>query len=245
MASFSSFPVEIVQEVVHYLTHDWVGLNEPAVRDDPPPQGIFRSWRKVGGASKYASVSKTWQDAVERETFAELHLGLARLAEADAIINAVPRRQKYVRSLWLNVELPSRQTADTTEGDNQILQDTFRALLSTLHHWTPGPPVSVQLHAYALTDKARWNDAPGRSTVPQPSQHPLLELLDYDEIMSCVPVNVVTEIGMERNRVFGRRISPASVCALLARLPACRKISLNSWWDNGDDNADVRMGKSY
>ncbi len=112
MASLDPFPPEIIQHVVHYLTHYWRYL--PGI--DP---NVFRSWERIRGAARYATVNTIWQDAVERETFADLSLDLARLAEAETILNGVPRRQKYVRIIRVNVVLPAWDPAVPESGSDR------------------------------------------------------------------------------------------------------------------------------
>ncbi len=104
MAGFGPFPPDIIQQIVYYLTHGSIGLNGPT--ENPTLLGTFISWGRIDGAARYSTVDKAWQDAVERETFAELRLDLNRLAEADDTLNGVPRRKKYVRIIRLNVVLP-------------------------------------------------------------------------------------------------------------------------------------------
>ncbi|KAK7756433.1 hypothetical protein SLS62_001659 [Diatrype stigma] len=237
MGSSGPFPPEIIEEIVHYLTHNWVGLGGPS--EPPPPLGIFRTWRRIPGSARYASVSKTWQDAVERETFADLRLDLGRLAEADAILNRVPRRQKYVRTIRLNVVLPPRAdnavrrvaTAEERKQNNRALQDTFEAFMSTLRYWTPGPPVKLSLDAFAVKDTGSRVEEAITSSARAMYLSPL-ELEDPERVLCRGPVKVVTEVTMERNMSFGIPISGAAVCALLAGLPAAKKVFIN-WWDQG------------
>lgn len=252
MGSSGPFPPEIIQHIVYYLTHDWIGLNGPS--ETPPLFGTFRSWGRIGGAARYATVHNTWQDAVERETFAELRLDLGRLAEADAILNGVPRRQKYVRTIRLNVVLlprrldiaqrPHIETADERNRNNRTLQDTFEAFLSTLNHWAPGPPVKLHLDAFALTDQGYRVEAEAPSARAHGAvyYHSPLELKDPERVLRLGPVSIVTEIDMERNRLIGRPLSVAAVCTLVARLPAARNVSIN-WWD-ARGNSKMRSGRS-
>ncbi|KAI0010557.1 hypothetical protein F4779DRAFT_639190 [Xylariaceae sp. FL0662B] len=206
--------------------------------ENPPLFGTFRGWGRTAGRARYATVDKAWQHAVERETFTELRLDLRRLAEADTILNGVPRRQKYVRTIRLNVVLPRPdpalppiKTTDERKQNDGALQDTFEAFLSTLNHWTPGPPVKLYLDAFAPADKGYREEVKAPSArVHGAMYHSPLELQDPERVLRRGPVNIVTEVDMGRNRLIGRRISGAAVCALVARLPAAKKVSIN-WWD--------------
>lgn len=249
MASSGPFPPEIIQRIVYYLTHDWVGPNGP---ENPPVSGTIRSWGRIGGGARYATIDRTWQEAVEHETFAELRLDIWRLAEAEAVLNGVPRRQKYVRVIRLDVVLPPRpataplriETADERKQNNRALQHAFEAFLSLLSRWTPGPPVKLDLEAFAMTNEG------GREAVGLPAgystPHSPLELEDPERIMRCRPVNVITELNMGRNRLFGRPFSGAAIVVLLARLPAAKEISMSpiSCWDSRGDSK-IRNGKSH
>ncbi|KAI1409696.1 hypothetical protein F5Y13DRAFT_169281 [Hypoxylon sp. FL1857] len=232
IASSGPFPFEIIQGIVYYLTHDWIGPN-----GENPPLFGFRSWGPIRGAARYATVNKAWQVAVERETFAELHLDHGRLIEADAILNWVPRRHKYVRTIRLNVVLPRSdsapphvESAEERKQRNRALQRTFEAFVSTLSHWTPGPPVKLCLDAFALTNKGDREEELPSVRARRAMFHLPLELEDPERLLRHGPVNVITEVDMERNRLIGKRISAAAVCTLVARLPAAKKVSIN-WWD--------------
>ncbi|KAI1452079.1 hypothetical protein F4805DRAFT_54980 [Annulohypoxylon moriforme] len=235
MSSPGPFPPEIIQGIVYYLTHDLVTLS-----GEPPRPGFFSSWARIGGGSHYATINRAWQVAVERETFAELHLNLRRLAEAEAILNGVPRRQKYVRVIYLDVILPRPDTSlpyphleteDERKQKNRALQDTFEAFLSTLKHWTPGPPIKLHLDAFALDDEGRREETdlePLRDA--RQKYHLPLELEDPERLFSLGPVNVVKEISMEKNMLGGRRFSAAAVCTLLTQLQAVKATCIH-WWD--------------
>ncbi|KAI6090341.1 hypothetical protein F4821DRAFT_229101 [Hypoxylon rubiginosum] len=229
IASSGPFPLEIIEQIVYYLSHDWINLDGQI---EPSPR-IFRNWRRIRGVARYATVNKVWQVAVERETFAELRLDLGRLAEADVILNGVPRRQKYVGAIRLNVVLPLK---DGKRG-NRALQDTFEAFLSTLSHWTPGPPVKLCLDAYDLT-KEGYREKPwlrvSRSC-------PKLE--DPERVLRYGPVNVVTELDMESNRLVGRPMSAVAVCTFLARLPAAKNVSIN--WRDSRGYAHAESRKAF
>ncbi|KAI2469669.1 hypothetical protein F4781DRAFT_431194 [Annulohypoxylon bovei var. microspora] len=81
-------------------------------------------------------------DAVERETSAELRLDLGRLADIGVILNEVPRRQNYVRTIQLNVVLPRPGFAI--------------APIKTVDEWKrSGRPCLVQLTARARRSRAR------------------------------------------------------------------------------------------
>lgn len=236
--SSGPFPLEIIQRIVYYLTHGWIGL--PG--QNPPLFGAFRSWGRICGGAPYATVNKAWQVAVERETFAVLRLDRRRLAEADAILNKVPRRQKYVRTIRLNVlcslGIPG-SSFELVGKNNRALQDTFEAFLATLSDWTPGPPVKLCLDAFALTDDG------GREVLSQPMHHPMeyapLELTDPERVLHRGPVYVVTQVDMEGNRLGGRCVSATAVCTLVARLPAAKHVSIN-WLDASHHYAKARSG---
>ncbi|KAG8157345.1 hypothetical protein KVR01_012729 [Diaporthe batatas] len=241
MPSGGQFPIEIVDAIIHYLTHGWIGPNAPD-QNQPSLFGAFRSWGRIGGASRYATVDRTWQELVERETFAELRLDLGRLKEAGAILNRIPRRQRCVRTIHLNIVLPRHETAaaggvaaEEKDQNDRLLQDTLVAFVSTLSRWTLRPPVKLTLDAFAPTDRGYRDegDAP-HERLRGPREYSPLELKDSDGVLRCGPVDGITEVDMERNRLIGRRISGAAMCTLLARLPGAKKVSIN-WWDGRGD----------
>ncbi|KAI2615870.1 hypothetical protein GGR54DRAFT_611381 [Hypoxylon sp. NC1633] len=221
--SAGPFPLEIIEQIVYYLTHDWDGRGG----QKPRLSGTMRIWDRISGAAPYATVNKTWQVAVERETFSFLCLDLGRLAEADAILNKVPRRQKYVRTIRLNVSCATDHWDfgsydQFIDHNNRVLQDTFEAFLETLSDWTPGPPLELCLDAFALTEN-------GRREIPSdriPTIGPI-ELPDPERVLRCGPVHVVTVVGMEPEEP-GRTLSATAMCALVARLPAAKCVYMNS-----------------
>ncbi|KAI0887775.1 uncharacterized protein GGS22DRAFT_154258 [Annulohypoxylon maeteangense] len=244
MASSGPFPPEIIQGIVYYLSHDWISLSG----ENPPRPGAFKSWMRIRGCSRYATVNKAWQVAIERETFAQLSLNLGRLAEAEAILNGVPRRQKYVRSIRLNVVLPRPdptlpkphlETAEERNQKNRAVQDTFEAFLSTLSHWTPGPPVKLRLDAFALNDDGRREKPELPSYRAAHEQYHLpLELEDPERVLHLGPVNVITEVDTETDELESRRFSGAAICTLVARLPTARKVHI--LWHHTKDNLEER-----
>ncbi|KAI0408262.1 hypothetical protein F4802DRAFT_459445 [Xylaria palmicola] len=198
MASPGPFPPEIIPEIVFFLTHAFCDLSSV---HDPEPRG---EWLRVDSGIQYATVNRVWQDAVERGNFARLHLNRARLAEVDAILNQVPRRQKYVRSIYLDVPLPQALPDDDRKQHSRVAQQMFETFLSTLKHWTPGPPVEFVLRC-------------GVGQLPKP-----LELEDPQRILSCPEVNAITSFS-------GYAISGATMCTLLSRLPAVRIVDMGCW----------------
>ncbi|KAI5923735.1 hypothetical protein F4810DRAFT_710162 [Camillea tinctor] len=244
MASSGPFPLEIIERIVYYLTHDWVGPDRK-----PPTPGIFKTWNRIAGGARYATVDRAWQHAVERETFAELHLNLRRLTDAEAILIGVPRRRMYVRTIHLDVVLsclsPKRshtETAEQRQRNYDTLQDTVEVCLSTLNHWTHRPPVKLCLDAFMPMKDGYHAESPPSSALPHSVKYRwMLELQDLERVLRYGPVNAVNEIDMQRNMQVGRPISGAAVCTLLARLPAARKVDINWWWDASDhDHSNKR-----
>ncbi|KAI1737806.1 hypothetical protein F4680DRAFT_206597 [Xylaria scruposa] len=224
------FPPEIVLRVVHYLSYDQIISS--SYRDDEfkDLHGCWTRWGRIRGVSRYASIDRTWQDAIERETFAQLHLDLERLVEAHDILNRVLRRRSYIRFIHLNLVLhPAKPGARQRGKDNRVLQHTFEALLSLLADRNPGPPLKLYVDAQNSPQKGR-----GFSL----SCHSPLELENPERILNLKAVNAITHMAVARNEISGRHISGAAICTLLKTLSATKAVSL--YWRDDDDGPDAR-----
>ncbi|KAK8040369.1 hypothetical protein PG991_000157 [Apiospora marii] len=86
--------------------------------------------------SKYATVSREWQEHVESITFKGIYLNPRRLDEAKKIMTT--SRQNYVRVVHLGASLWDRPNLGSSERDNAIsieFSQQLASLLDYLHGW--------------------------------------------------------------------------------------------------------------
>lgn len=214
---------ELIQRIIYFLIHDWTYHRHPLRQ----------------GAGKYAAVSHFWQDTIERRTFETLYLDLERLSEINSIVTS--RRRRYVREILLEVVLPWPGPRQNPEKDkeklrnNRALQATFEAFLQSLSQWAAHElhqrgivlqifaplPVEKRLDSPSWGERgSMWNRRYAES---------VLELTDPARIAQYSPVVAISEIQMDRPRFADRHISVVAICALLAKLPAAKRVSVD-WW---------------
>ncbi|KAL7945344.1 hypothetical protein V8C42DRAFT_322855 [Trichoderma barbatum] len=220
---------EIIQRIIFFLTYD------PRPGFEPLPQW----WTRRPDAGQYASVSRFWQDEIERETFALLHLDLHRLSQLNSIVT--PRRRAYVREIRLRIKLPepgpwhSRETDDEKLRNNQAFQDVLEAFLQTLSQWDAAEvhKLGLELTFYVpLPPEEPPAELRGIS-IPLGQWEPryrksMLELADPERIAQLPPAVAITKLNMHWP-YMERGLSVVAICALLAKLPAAKDVGLG-WW---------------
>ncbi|KAK2589739.1 hypothetical protein QQS21_012578 [Conoideocrella luteorostrata] len=97
------------------------------------------------GVAQFATVCREWQVFFESCTFRRLVLDFDSLAEFNAIIRRDDARLRYIRKLWLRVQLSKYECPDCDEPEdqktiwcnNKIFTACIRSLLETLKLWDP------------------------------------------------------------------------------------------------------------
>lgn len=231
MSLLGPLPLEIVQHIISYLTHD--SQHSPDINNDYRLPDLSKKRERSQSVARYAAVNSIWQDAIERETFADLTLNLNRFAEFQSIIARIPRRETYIRVIRLDVLLPPRgpikpgmssQIYSDQAGD--VLQETFvafiRAFNSRNASWR-GPPITLHVAAWQLPLENCFDEHP-------PYALPSLELQDPELIWRLGTVDFITAVKTETALApCGRRLSGSVLCTLLAALPAAREVFFKEW----------------
>lgn len=83
--------------------------------------------------SRYAAVSKLWQNHVEKKTFSRLALSNEHLSRFDSMFSSFPARGSYLRHIELRTSWADTWWAHTTDDDDQL--STISRLLSSLSNW--------------------------------------------------------------------------------------------------------------
>ena len=89
----------------------------------------------------YATISRSWQYAIERQTFREVTLKSIQIDELSRTV--VKHRRKFLRRLELNVVLPTYtegacakfETEKDTQINNQVFTKAVKDLLALLRSW--------------------------------------------------------------------------------------------------------------
>ena len=149
-----SLPLEIVCEIVNILSCD-------------PP----------GHLQFYATISKVWQDAVERQTFQSLEFNMTEVQTFHEMFES-HRIYRARFLLKLTVELGNRSNAKNP-GRNETVEASIAvsSLINVLADITSrandAPPLTL-----SFTDCARWNDSFGVSDIILPDSDPCLHAVD-------------------------------------------------------------------
>lgn len=220
---------EILQRIIFFLTHDL----RPGLEALPP-----EFWNRRPDARHYASVSRFWQHEIERETFAYLHLDLHQLSQLNSIVTA--QRRAYVRNIWLQIKLPepgpwrSRETNDKKLRNNQAFQAVLEAFLQSLSQWDAAEvhKGGVGLNFYVPLP---LDEPPARLLgigLPQGLWEPryrksVLELTDPERITRLLPAVTITKLEMSLISYQERNLFVVAICALLAKLPATKAVTLD------------------
>ncbi|KAL4885778.1 hypothetical protein BJY04DRAFT_116938 [Aspergillus karnatakaensis] len=117
---------ELVDLIIHYL-HDLKFLN-PEVPLTPTKASSFLP--KDEKLSRYSTISRQWQYAVERYTFAHLTLSSGTLQQLNRIVGSCPRRIQLVKNLGYTVNLPAysrnRRSCVERRGEHEENLRVFR-----------------------------------------------------------------------------------------------------------------------
>ena len=111
--------------------------------------------------ASFATVSREWQEIIERHNFARIKLTTSRLVDFGSIIH---RNRALVRYVWLCLEL---QEYDCTEcapkllgsisdTDNTMITTAFQDLFSTLSAWEPNGNLLLDISVYSPSDSEHW-----------------------------------------------------------------------------------------
>ena len=127
--TIDSLPQEVIDAIAGHLPQWW--NPEPDYHREMCPVLL----------PDYATISRTWQAAVERRTFERISLKSYHLSEFDRIM--VGQRRRYLREISYSVVLPIHkdracakfETASDMAINNRVLTNHVEALLRLLNSW--------------------------------------------------------------------------------------------------------------
>ena len=100
-----------------------------------------RCWKSGRGPSAYATISRSWQHAIERLTFREIAVESTELVDLSHIV--VNHRRRLLTRLELNVVLPTYtdkarakfENDKDMQSNNQVFTKAIKDLLALLRSW--------------------------------------------------------------------------------------------------------------
>ncbi|KAG8164414.1 hypothetical protein KVR01_006332 [Diaporthe batatas] len=214
-------PQEIVAKVAEYLPRKYKGkLIRPAL----------------------ATLSRSWQYAIETLTFRNLVITSDRLQNFCASIASHPTRRRFVRLIFFAIILPTYsdedcanyETADDRAANNLAFSRHLSALLQELSQWPADSELKLELYTYSPTDNAVHDPKKVYSDRNEPAMGRRLDLFRERYSQSYIsftrpPTVVVPRVTsflmrMEPWMEHDRKLDPSSWVALTAALPGLERI---------------------
>ncbi|KAL3458270.1 hypothetical protein BJX64DRAFT_266895 [Aspergillus heterothallicus] len=114
---------ELIELVIAYLIEVPSSNQEedvPIISVPPPSQKLAR----------YATISRSWQHAIERHTFTAIRTTSADLSLLERVFNGSPWRRKHLKTLFYSIDLPiysdNRRFCFETKREHQANAEAFR-----------------------------------------------------------------------------------------------------------------------
>ncbi|KAK8115296.1 hypothetical protein PG999_007365 [Apiospora kogelbergensis] len=176
--------------------------------------------------ARYATVSRTWQAAVEARTFARLQVDSDHLDRFRSAYSPHPRRQAALRALDFDVMLPT----NTSWGPHHATFHTaFNSLFSLMHEWEKDQDASafgsVQLRLGVHVAARRADDDADPKSLSHGVEH--LQSMRPDDIASLPAVRRFDRFRIDVS--LGQAIDPLTTCQLVLRLPRLQSLQLEYW----------------
>ncbi|KAJ0413618.1 hypothetical protein BJY00DRAFT_296623 [Aspergillus carlsbadensis] len=222
-----------------FIPHEIVNLIIPHLCETTPETPPLRGWEvdkkpPSRGLASYATISRTWQFAIERYTFASIVTSSNDLSHLKRIVGNCPRRRSHVKELWFRVGLPpyreSRRYFVERPREHQANLAAFQRgvqdLWDELARWTTeGPASGMRLVLNADAPMAR-----------DPDRNKDFDNTDWEErwqypehflslgLDTRLPsLHAVSELGVSFE---GRHFDPCAIETLILSLPAIRRLHL-------------------
>lgn len=193
---------------------------------------------------RYATVSKEWQKAIEKVTFAELYLTDGRVIDVGKIMTR--RRQSHLRFIMCHVMLGAYADHKSPETNSQhrestrVLNDYMLNLFKVMAKWRPQDAPSVGTHLKIVinspsdeTSNKTWGDHPQNRR----ARAALAQIGVSSD--SLPPVATISGLACS-----GRHLELASVTLLITKLPNLRNLDVEMEHDTKDSrDVEQRAGE--
>ncbi|KAI1827499.1 hypothetical protein F4861DRAFT_550406 [Xylaria intraflava] len=110
-----------------------------------------------------ATVSREWQDIIERDNFARIKLTPSRLADFGSIVY---RNRAFVRYIWLCLELQEYNCPECepwdwesrgfSNPDNTLIVKGLQNVFSALRTWEPNGSLVLDISVHSPSDSEHW-----------------------------------------------------------------------------------------
>lgn len=219
---FNSLSPELLDHIIFHLAY----VPPSRIRchwDQPPPSQ---------GLSRYATISKKWQMAIEQYTFSAVKTDSSNFPKLKQIIGTCPRRKCILKELFYRIDLPpySENQKHCFERHREHKANLFafrkglKDLWEELSLWSNGENASLGLRLVLTVDAPVKGVGDDGWACPEHS----LTLDDSEESAdsadSVLP-NFPCIISLHLART-GRRIHPTTIGILLLSLPNIRNLDM-------------------
>lgn len=209
----------------------------------------LRAGNEYASLAPYATVSKTWQIAVERHTFRQLYISSARLDDLDTIVYG--RRQRTLQVITLHIALASyhrnqRSDAESREDGSattRIFTSFMQDFFGTLSKWNVenGPPEGIHVEIL-IESPSDESSSSSRRVSPATTRRARASPVRIDLHRDALPAALVASALT----CTGRHIELTSVLLLLEKMPNLRLLDTELEHDtNGSRDLEQRRGTTH
>ncbi|KAL2816483.1 hypothetical protein BJX63DRAFT_137249 [Aspergillus granulosus] len=204
--------------------------------------------------ARFATVSRTWQHAIERHTFAAISTFSGDLPTLKRVFKQSPWRKQHLRALFYSIDLPlyseDRRFCYERRREHQANLVAFRKgvaeLWAELASWDTGLPARIRLVLVADAPINRgWEgeDPPPPGIAHQRWSFPEHSLTLHNHTDEAPILPVLRNVMTLQVATSGRRIYPTAINQLVSSLSNLRKLEMNLFPvqpKNRDLRADLR-----
>ncbi|KAL2859518.1 hypothetical protein BJX68DRAFT_116369 [Aspergillus pseudodeflectus] len=227
-ANINTLSLELLDLIITHLIEIPPTYSDISNASLPPPQNLAR----------YATISRSWQHAIERHTFAAIRTFCGDLPTMRQVFNQSPWRKRYLRALFYSIDLPlysdDRRFCFERRREHQAnlvaFRDGVRQLWAELASWEEDLSLGIRLvlAAEAPMNRGREGDdlptAVGigdrRWAFPE---HSLTLWDDSGEVSFLPGLCRVTTLEIAKS---GRRIYPTAISQMISSLSNLRKLEV-------------------
>ncbi|KAL2785510.1 hypothetical protein BJX66DRAFT_343019 [Aspergillus keveii] len=214
-ANINTLSLELLDLIITHLIEIPPTSSDISNAALPPPQNLAR----------YATISRSWQHAIERHTFAAISTFSSDLPTLRQVFNQSPWRKRYLRALFYSIDLPlysdDRRLCFERRREHQANLATFRddarELWAELASWEEDLSSGIRL---ILAAEAPMNRGDKRWTFPE---HSLTLWDDSDQVSALPALRHVTILEVAKS---GRRIYPTAISQMISSLSNLRKLEV-------------------